>query len=295
MKNLPTYLMLFAGMALFGSATPLSKLVTEAFPVFVAGGLRVLMAFLILLPFTSFKPLRQFHSKDWWLITGIGVIGVLGFTALLLYGMKQVSGVTGSIIMSATPALTAGLSYLVFGDHFGWRKGTAIGLAVAGILTINIFSKDGGSNHSTFYGMLMVVGAICCEACYTLMGKALTKDFSPVLIACLSALIAFVAFTPVAVWQYESGLFSKATSSDWWTLIAYGVGTMGIGSVMWYNGVQRVEGSTAAAFMGIMPISALLFSYILLGEAFEWIHLLGFGIVFSGVLLIIQAHKKMAS
>ena len=34
--------MLFFGMALFGSATPLSKLVAHHFPVFIAGGLRVL-------------------------------------------------------------------------------------------------------------------------------------------------------------------------------------------------------------------------------------------------------------
>lgn len=48
--SLKTYLMLFLGMALFGSATPLSKLVTQAFPVFIAGGLRVLLAFLVLWP-----------------------------------------------------------------------------------------------------------------------------------------------------------------------------------------------------------------------------------------------------
>jgi hypothetical protein len=46
-----SYLQLFLGMALFGSATPLSKLVTKAFPVFIAGGLRVFLAFLVLLPF----------------------------------------------------------------------------------------------------------------------------------------------------------------------------------------------------------------------------------------------------
>ena len=46
--------------------------------------------------------------------------------------------------------------------------------------------------------------------------------------------------------------------------------------------------------MGVMPASALILSYVLLGEEFRWIHLLGFGIVFAGVLLISWEHARMS-
>lgn len=107
-----TYLQLLLGMALFGSATPLSKLVTQAFPVFIAGGFRVLLAFLMLLPFIRLSNFTKYQGRDRWLLFGIALLGVLGFTALMLYGMKLVSGVTGSIVMSTTPAVTAALSIL---------------------------------------------------------------------------------------------------------------------------------------------------------------------------------------
>jgi drug/metabolite transporter (DMT)-like permease len=35
-----------------------------------------------------------------------------------------------------------------------------------------------------------------------------------------------------------------------------------------------------------MPVSALVLSYLLLGEAFRWIHVAGFDVVFAGVLLM---------
>lgn len=57
-KSIQTYLMLFFGMALFGSATPLSKLVTKGFPVFIAGGMRILLAFLVLWPFIRLSRLK---------------------------------------------------------------------------------------------------------------------------------------------------------------------------------------------------------------------------------------------
>jgi drug/metabolite transporter (DMT)-like permease len=47
--------------------------------------------------------------------------------------------------------------------------------------------------------------------------------------------------------------------------------------------------------MGVMPASALILSYVLLGEEFQWLHLLGFGIVFAGVLLISWEHARMSS
>lgn len=42
---------LAAGMILFGSATPVSKIVTDVMPVFVGSGLRVALGALVLAPF----------------------------------------------------------------------------------------------------------------------------------------------------------------------------------------------------------------------------------------------------
>lgn len=285
--------MLFLGMAFFGSATPVSKLVVEHFSVFIGGALRVLLAFLVLLPFVDLKVLLEFRGKDGWLLAGIGIIGVLGFTAFLLYGMNLVSGVTGSIIMSSTPAITAGLSYVVFKDHFGWKKGLAIALAVAGILVLQVGGKGGNGEGDSLVGIFLVLAAIFCEAGYTLMGKALIKKYKPVQVAAFSSLVGFLAFIPPAIFQYEPGSLSTVPAEGWWAMVWYGVGAMGLGSVFWYRGVQKVEGSTAAAFMGVMPLSALVLSYVLLGEDFEWIHMAGFALVFVGVLLIIKTHSEM--
>ncbi|MCC8408234.1 DMT family transporter [Mucilaginibacter sp. UR6-1] len=134
---------------------------------------------------------------------------------------------------------------------------------------------------------------MCCEAGYTLMGKALTKDYPPEDIAAFSAKVGFVGFIPLMIWQFHEFSFANVSTQSWIYLILYGAGTMGLGSVLWYKGIQQVEGSTAATFMGVMPISALVLSYALLGEQFRWFHLIGFALVFSGVVLIISVHRKM--
>jgi drug/metabolite transporter (DMT)-like permease len=290
----PTYLMLFLGMALFGSATPLSKLVTKAFPVFIAGGLRVLLAFLVLLPFIKLSNLKKYKGRDRWLLLGIAVFGVLGFTAFMLYGMKLVSGVTGSVVMSTTPAVTATLSVILFKEEVTWKKVLALLLAIGGVLVLQFNSGQQHHSQQPWLGVLLIFAAVCCEAAYTLMGKALTKNYPPEEISGLSALIAFICFLPFCIWQWPELHMAKISGMNWLALAAYGLITMGLGSVLWYRGIQRVEGSVAASFMGVMPVSALALSYVLLQEQFQWLHLAGFALVFAGVLLMISVHRKMA-
>lgn len=280
-------------MAFFGSATPVSKLVVEAVPVFTGGAIRVLLAFLVLLPFVKVGNIKKFKGKDALLLVGIGLIGVVGFTAFLLYGMKHVSGVMGSIIMSSTPMITAALSYVFFHDKFGWRKIIALLLAVSGILVMHLGGIGEPARETAWWGLLLVLLAIFCEAAYTLFGKALSKEYKVVEIACFSAFIGFLGFIPLALWQFDLQQLVDLSWRDKAALAWYGLGTMGLGSVLWYKGVQQVSGSTAAAFMSVMPLSALVLSYWLLGEKFQWMHLGGFALVFAGVMLIIREHQKM--
>lgn len=295
-SNLALYGQLALGMAIFGSGTPISKILTNAFPVFIASELRMLVATLVLLPFIvqEREAIKQYKRQDWIVIGLIALVGMFFFSALMLYGMKQVSGVVGSIVMSTTPAVTALGSFLIFRDRLGWRKSAALSLAVFGVLILNVGSQQGdAAGGNQLLGTVLVFGAVCCEAGYTLLGKKASDHVSPVMIAALAAAIALPLFLPFALYQLSSFDFSTIQWTDWLALVWWGAGTLALGSVLWYRGVAKVAGSTAAGFMGVMPVSALVLSYLLLGEPFRWIHLAGFTAVFVGVLLIAQAHARM--
>jgi len=56
------------------------------------------------------------------------------------------------------------------------------------------------------------------------------------------------------------------------------------------SGLARAEGTTAAGFMSAMALSALLLSYFLLGESFEWIQLPGIVLVLTSIGLMSRVH-----
>lgn len=304
------YFQLAAGMIIFGSATPVSRLVAEAMPVFVGSGLRVAIGAAALAPFVrDWGALSRFSAREWLLVGAIAVFGMFGFSVLLLLGMRMVSGVMGSVVMATTPAVTAGAAVLFLGERLNMRKVFALVLAVAGVLVLAVSGQSAGAAMpmrdgdpvsafisglpaSTLLGVGLVFGAVVSEAFYTLIGRQMSQETDPVLVAFLAALLSLPLFLPFALIQTGSLDVSAVPPGAWIEVVWYGAGTLGLGTWLWYSGISQTPAAVAAAFMGLMPASALALSYGLLGESFHWIHLLGFGIVFAGVILMSVEHAS---
>lgn len=290
--------LLFFGMALFGSATPISKLVGEGLPVFTASLLRVILGALSLLPFVVkdfWRNLGGMNARAWREVSLIALFGMVGFTFLLVYGMKYITGVAGSIIMSFTPALTALGAFVFLGSPLDWRRIVAIVTGVGGLILINVFRAGfTDSSGPIFYlGFLLVLAAISCEAVYTLMGKKATDTMPPLFVTFLATMLSIPLFALLSLLvDFSQANFANVSAGTWWALAWWGIGTLGAGSALWYSGLAQAEGTTAAGFMSVMALSALLLSYFLLGETFEWIHLPGIVLVLISIGLMSWVHAS---
>ena len=117
-------------------------------------------------------------------------------------------------------------------------------------------------------------------------------DTRPVHAAAVMAAILFVVLA--LVFDSRPFDFSEATGFGLGALAFWGAATGGLAPVIWYNGVRKAPGALTAGAMAVMPLSALALSYLLLGEAFRWIHLAGFGLVFAGLVLMIVENVRGA-
>ena len=283
-------------MALFGSATPLSKIIAQNFPVFTASFSRMAIASLVLAPVVWMATDRfgKAQRSDWYVMAGIAAAGMVGFTAVMLFGMRLTTGVIGSTIMSASPAVTATAAVLFMGAAMNWRKGGALLLAVLGCVAINLL-KDGGGDggDAVLLGALLVAVAVCFEAAYTLLSRLLSSGTSSLEATLGASLMAMPLFVILAL-LFDPQPFdvTGATPRGWSALVFWGAATGGLAPVLWYNGVRSAPGAMMAAAMSVMPLTALVLSYVLLGETFRWAHLAGFGLVFAGVILMIIEHAR---
>ena len=290
-------ILMFAGMACFGSATPVSRIVGRSFPVWLGSMTRMLVAAVVLAPIVYvrrrragepalWRAIRGMDVADRWRVVVLGLVGTFAFTAFMLVGMREAPGAVGAVVMATTPAVTATASVLFLGDRLERWTAAAIVLAVAGVVVVNVFGGTGSSGGDlVIVGSVLVFAAVCCEATYTLVGMELSADLDAMSLTLVAALVAIVGFAPLAVWDLVGFEWSAPSSSEWMGALWWGAGTMALGSVLWFMGNRSVSGTTASVFMGVMPVSALVLSYVLLGESFEWVHVVGMATVLAGLAL----------
>ncbi|MBN1121196.1 MAG: DMT family transporter [Anaerolineae bacterium] len=286
-ERVVTYLKLAGAMALVGTYIVVAKPVIARFPVSLSQLLRYLVVapILIAIAWRHRYELRIMTRRDWLMNFLQAFTGLFLFNMFLLNGLKHTSAAVGGIITSTTPAILALISWVFMRERVIWNQAAGVALALIGILAVNGIALEPGSGQSasTWLGSLLVLGAVTGEASFTVFRKLSAERVSPLMSATLVSTFALILFAPQGIIEALHFDFSAVTWLDAsFVLIAMPVMTI-LAYLFWFDGVTKVSTSTAAIFTGVTPIVAVLCSYVMLGESFQWGHLIGIVCVLAAI------------
>ena len=277
-------------MAIVGSSVVFGKIIVQAFPVFLASGLRFAIASAIMLPlvFRRERGWRAFSRRDWAILALMAFCGQFIFTVLLLLGLKWTSAVEAGIITSMSPAAMAMVSYLVLREALGRRRLMGVVLAVVGILAVNGYLMPSADSPGRVHlpGNLLVLGAVMGEAFFLLLRKTINPQVSELAMAGALTFLGLIMFFPLALFQAWHFDFHQTTLIDWLAIFYFGAIFTVLAYILWFRGVARVSGATAGVFTAVMPLSAMGLSYLFLKESFSWTHVIGLACVLAAIGLI---------
>lgn len=288
-KKLMAYLELSSAMIIVGSTVVVGKVITSSFPVFLASGLRFAISSMILLPMllkanAGFPALRR---KDVSILFLQSFAGNFLFSIFLLYGLRLTSAAESGIIIGTTSVVIGLISFLFLREKMAWSSSAGVVLATFGVVVINVL---GGSLHveqgsKPILGNLLVLGAVIGEALWTILGKVVSGKVTSLTIASLTSFFGLLMFLPFAIYEARSFDFSAVSTAGWIPIVYYGIGTVGA-YILWYRGVSKVSASTAGVFTGILSVSAIILSYMILKEPFLWSHWVGIFCVLLAIVLM---------
>jgi len=89
-------------------------------------------------------------------------------------------------------------------------------------------------------------------------------------------------FVGAAGWQEYRGLSSSTVTA----ILFLGVGCSGLGYLLWYAALERIEASQVAAFLYLEPLVTLVAAVAFLGEPVALSTILGGVLVLAGVLIV---------
>jgi drug/metabolite transporter (DMT)-like permease len=280
------YLFCALAMAGVGSTVVVSKMIAAGLPPFTATALRFAIAFpvFVLVMRVRRAPWPRPDSRDTLLVIAQAAAGSVGYTVLLISGMKLASAADAGVITGTLPAVSALVAMVALGERPGPALLGAIVLATAGVLvcTVRFDDVSAARSASALIGDALVFGAIVCEALFILLNRKLRRPVPALqLSALMSGIGLVVAIVPALLFEKPwSGHIDTAAIAG---VVYYALVPTVAGFVLWYAGAARISGAEAGLMTALVPVCAVALAALVLREPVSAAQLGGVACVLGAV------------
>lgn len=281
-----TAIVFIALAIVWGSSFILIKKAIIAFSPLEVAALRISLSAMAFLPFL----IKFWSNIDWskwkyFLLVGLTGSGIPAF--LYPIGQTEISSSIAGILNSCTPIFTFLLGILLFRSKFVGLKfvGIIIGIIGAGVLIF--YGKDPTDIGGNPLYTLFIIGGTICYGLNINIVKSIFQNIDPLK---LSAVSFSMIGPPALLFLLVNGSFSNIDYSPELIQSAGAIvflsifGTV-ISTVLFFKLVQGTSAVFASSVAYIIPIVALFWGF-LDGESIGLVHLLGMGLILTGVYLI---------
>lgn len=291
------YLCLALSMSLVGSYVALSKPLAAVLPVLLLAWMRFGIGGIAMLHWLR-KPADEppLTGQTKRLLFLESFLGNFLFTICMIYGVSLTNAVSAGVTMASIPAAVAVMGWAFLRERVTPRTWAAVVFAVVGIALFSLANPEpsahsgqaldaGNGQDLAWLGQLLLVGAVICEAAYTVIGKKLTGSLGPKRITSLINLWGFALSTPFGLYLALGFDFAAVGWGTWLLLLFYALAACMWTVWLWMTGLKAVPAAQGGVFTVLLPVSAALVGVVALGESLTGLQLLAFGIALASVLL----------
>ncbi|MBU1352858.1 MAG: DMT family transporter [Gammaproteobacteria bacterium] len=284
-------------MSLVGCYVALSKPLAAVLPVFLLAWMRFGIGGLAMLHWLK-KPVDEppLTPQTKRLLFLESFLGNFLFTICMIYGVSLTDAVSAGVTMASIPAAVALMGWAFLRERVSPRTWAAVVCAVGGVALFSLSKPEhiaqagqalGAKNtqNMAWLGQLLLVGAVICEAAYTVIGKKLTGSLGPKRITSLINLWGFALTTPFGLYLALDFDFAAVGGSTWMLLLFYALAACMWTVWLWMTGLKAVPAAQGGVFSVMLPVSAALVGVLLLGESLTVMQLVAFAIALASVLL----------
>jgi len=270
--------------AIWGASFLFMRLGAE-FGALPTAAVRVAVASVFLVPLLWLRdlvPELRRHRKSVFLI---GVVNSAIPFACFAFALQSITTGLSSILNATVPLFGALVAWMWLKDRpTGSRVlGLAIGFTGVALLAWDKASfKPDASGAATGWAVLACLLATLCYAIAASATKRYMGGVPPLVLATGSQLGATLALALPAMWLWPAQMPGPQA---WLALVAAGVVSTGIAYILYFRLIERAGPARALAVTYVLPVFAVLYGVLFLGEAITgWMVLCGLVIVCGTML-----------
>ena len=270
----------------WGGNFVLGRGIADQIPPIALACLRWSFATLIFAPFAI-----EQTRKDWpeiirnrWIILFLGIIGGGTFNTMTYIGLGHTTALNALVIQSSGPVLIMIAAYLVFSDRVSMTQLAGITLSLSGVLWVITSGRIGEiTGLEVNPGDLIILFAFMTWAIYTIYLRKRPDIHWMSFILMLSLIAALVN---IPIWAYEHFAIRQIqpTLTTFLTVTYVAIFQSVLAFIFFNRSVELIGANRTGVFMHLVPVFGTILAILLLGEHLQSYHLIGFGLIISGVI-----------
>lgn len=206
----------------------------------------------------------------------------------IAFSETRMTSSMASVLNATTPVWTIIVGILFFGTRSSRKQWIGIGIASIGLIILL-----GVNTHSVIsvdsIGLICMLAATFCYAIGSQLSKRLLTGYSMYQIT-FGTLVSSMLGSGTMAFTTEAISFSHLASlSNIIMIVGLGGFGSGIAYILFYYMVQQGSAEFATLVTYLVPCTALIWGYALLGEVIKWNLVVGLCIILGGVFV---ASKK---
>lgn len=217
------------------------------------------------------------YKKDLLFITLSGI--AMGTSWMFLYEAYQQIGVgISSLIYYCGPVIVMILSPLIFKEKLTYPKIIGFLIVVIGLLLVN---GDVSGNGTNIWGLFCGgMSALMYFFMVTLNKKS--RQITGMENSTIQLTISFLTVAGFVL--FKQGLVIDLSGVNWFAVIFLGVVNTGIGCYLYFSPLSKLPVQSVAVLGYLEPLSAVVFSAVLLSETMSMIQILGAALIIGGAM-----------
>lgn len=282
------YIKLFLTALLWGGTFVAARVVSQQADPLSASFLRFFAAsiFLYMLVLKKHGALPRLNGRLAVYVILLGMSGVVAYNIFFFLGMKTIPASRASLIVATNPVFIAFFSVLLFREKVRYIGIAGIILCLAGAVMVitrgnpaDIISGGMGS------GELLIAGCVASWVIYSLLGKTVMKDISPLSAVACSCMIGGLVLLVPACFEGMFPAVMHYSPATWAGLFYLGFFGTVVGFIWYYEGINEIGPARAGVFINIVPASGVFLGWLILDETVDWSLMAGACMIIGGVFL----------
>lgn len=273
--------------AFWGGSFVAGKIALREFQPMTLTFFRFLIATAIILPYLWVTEGTRVPKRgDIPGLFGLAFLGVSGYFTFQFTSLLYTSPSNSATINALIPLTASVLATFMTAERLNGRKVGLIFLAFSGVL-LTATNGDMEVLRTLAFnrGDMIMILAMLCFSLYGIYSRRMTTRYTPILVTAYVFLFGLIQVTPLMIME---GAIWEALSYSWeaWASVGFmAVFASVLGYMFQQMAIQRLGINRTMLFFNLVPLFAILISYLVLGDPITTVNLASAGIIIVAVVL----------